>query len=125
MLRYVPKATVMKTLSTKATGVLLLCAISTLLSHSAHCAEIRIMCPGAYVDALMELSPGFEGTTKHKLIIVRDGPINIANRTRAGELVDIVILPDNALNELIKEGYIASGSTRPLARSSIGMAVRA
>lgn len=105
-------------------AVLLVFAVGNLLSHSAHCAEIRIMCPGAYVDVLTELAPGFELTAKHKVIIVRDGPTNIPNRIRSGEVVDIVILPDDALNELTRDGYIASRSCRPLARSGIGMAVR-
>lgn len=111
----------MKTLSLTSKAVLLLFA----LSHSGHCAEIQIMCPGAYVDVLMEVSPSIERTTKQKIIIVRDGPTNIPNRMRAGEIVDIVILPDDALTELIKDGYIANSSRRPLARSGIGMAVRA
>jgi molybdate transport system substrate-binding protein len=34
-------------------------------------------------------------------------------------------LPEDALNELITDGYIANSGNRPLARSSIGMAVRA
>ena len=72
-----------------------------------------------------ELAPGLERTTKHKVIIIRDGPSNIPNRMRAGEAVDVVILPDDALNELIREDYITNSSRRPLAKSSIGMAVRA
>lgn len=115
----------MKTLSMTSKGVLFVFAVSNVVSHSAHCAEIRIMCPGAYVDVLTELAPRFELTTKHQVIIVRDGPTNIPNRMRAGEAVDIVILPDDALNELSRDGYIAKNSGRPLARSGIGMAIRA
>src|SRR4051794_16545766 len=105
--------------------VLFLLAVSNLVLHSADSAEVRIMCPGAYVDVLTELTPGLERTTKHKVIIIRDGPSNIPSRMRAGEAVDVVILPDEALNELISEHRITSSSRRPLAKSSIGMAVRA
>jgi molybdate transport system substrate-binding protein len=115
----------MKALFMTSKAVLLVFAVSNLLPHPAHCAEIRIMCPGAYVDVLTELAPGLELTTKHKGIIVRDGPTNIPNRMRAGEAVDIIILPEDALNELIRDGYIANSGRSPLARSSIGMAVRA
>jgi molybdate transport system substrate-binding protein len=114
----------MNTLSLTSKAIFLF-AISNLISHSADCAELRIMCPGAYVDVLTELTPALERTTKHKVIIIRDGPSNIPNRMRAGEAVDVVILPDEALNELISEHHITNGSRRPLAKSGIGMAVRA
>jgi hypothetical protein len=97
-------------------AVLLVFAVSNLLPYSAHCAEIRIMCPGAYVDVLTELAPALELTTKHKVTIVRDGPTNILNRVRAGEAVDIIILPEDALNELFRDGYIANSGRRPLAK---------
>ncbi len=42
-----------------------------------------------------------------------------------GEAVDVVILPDAALEQLITEGLVVAGSRVALARSAIGMAVRA
>jgi molybdate transport system substrate-binding protein len=106
----------------------LLLLTSHLLSHSGNCAEIRIMSSGAYADALMRLAPEFERTMHHKVIVVTTsmgvGPKYIPNRVRAGEAVDVVILPDDALNQLIRDGHIASGSRLPLATSSIGMAVK-
>jgi molybdate transport system substrate-binding protein len=115
----------MKTLCTISNRVLLLFAASNLLSQWADCAEIRIMCPGAYIDVLTKLTPGIERTTKHKIVVLRDGPANIPHRVRLGEAVDIVILPDDVLNTLMSDDYIRNSSRRPLARSRIGMAVRA
>jgi len=114
-----------KTLSMSSGTLFLLFGISNVLSYSVHCAEIKIMCPGAYVDVLTELTPGFERATNRKVFAVRDGPSNIFNRIRGGEAADIIILPDDSINELIRDGYIAKSGRRQLAKSGIGMAVRA
>src|SRR4051812_3590881 len=105
--------------SHSANCALLLVAVS-LLPQSANCDEITILYPGAYADIVSELVPDFEHATNHKIISVRDGPSNIPNRMRAGQPADIVILPDDTLNELIRDGYISANSRIPLAKSSIG-----
>jgi len=108
---------------------LILIAGTHLVPSTAHCAEMRVMCSGAFADALIALIPQFERTTHHKIITVTTsmglGPQSIPNRVRNGESVDVVILPDDALNQLITESRIAAGSRTPLATSRIGMAVRA
>jgi len=43
----------------------------------------------------------------------------------AGEWCDLAVLPRRELDDLIEKGMIASGSTVDLARSAIGLAVRA
>src|SRR4051812_10323090 len=75
---------IMNTLSLISKTIFLF-GVGIIASHSANSAEVRIMCPGAYVDILTELTPGLERTTKHKVIIIRDGPGNIPNRVRAEE----------------------------------------
>ena len=54
-----------------------------------------------------------------------DAPDSIPSRLQRGEPVDVVILAAPALDELIKQGRVVSGSRVDLVRSSIGMAVRA
>jgi molybdate transport system substrate-binding protein len=49
----------------------------------------------------------------------------IPNRIARGEAVDVVILPEAGLDELIARGLVERGSKVPVARSAIGMAVRA
>ena len=53
------------------------------------------------------------------------GENSIPNRLRRGEPVDVVIVADGVLVGLIKDGLIMAESYTPLARSAIGMAVRA
>ena len=53
------------------------------------------------------------------------GSDSIPSRLERGEAVDVVIVADDALNELIKNGRVLADSRVALARSGIGMAVRA
>ncbi len=91
--------------------------------------EIRVMTSGAFTAAYLELIPQLELVTKRKIVTAATsmgtGPDSIPSRLQRGEAVDVVIVADAALVELIKGGRILAESRTPLARSSIGMAVRA
>jgi len=113
---------------TSRTAVMVVASIQ-LLSGSARGAEIRVMTSGAFAAAYLKLSPEFERTTKTKIVTavtsIGVGPDYIPNRLRRGEPVDVVILPDATLDEMIEDGKVIAGSRVALARSAIGMAVRA
>src|SRR5262245_15368218 len=91
--------------------------------------EIRAMTSGAFTAAYLELIPQLELLTKKKLVTVATsigtGETSIPNRLRRGEPVDVVIVADAVLVGFIKDGLIIAESHTPLARSAIGMAVRA
>ena len=91
--------------------------------------EIRVMTSGAFTAAYLELIPQLELLTKKKLVTaatsIGTGENSIPNRLRRGELVDVVIVADAVLVGFIKDGLIMAESHTPLARSAIGMAVRA
>jgi molybdate transport system substrate-binding protein len=91
--------------------------------------SIRVMTSGAFTAAYFELIPRLELLTKKKLVTaatsIGTGENSIPNRLRSGEPVDVVIVADGVLIGFIKEGLIRAESHTPLARSAIGMAVRA
>src|SRR5215813_5327861 len=91
--------------------------------------EIRVMTSGAFTAAYLELIPRLELLTQKKLITaatsIGTGETSIPNRLRRGEPVDIVIVADGVLLGFIKDGLIVADTHTPLARSAIGMAVRA
>jgi ABC-type molybdate transport system substrate-binding protein len=89
-------------LSMTSQAVLLISVMSNLPSHSADCADITIICPGAYVDVLTEVSPRFERTTKPRSLSYETDPA--ISLMRAGEVFAVVILPDDAIYELIRRG---------------------
>ena len=91
--------------------------------------EIRVMTSGAFTAAYLALVPRLEILTKKKLVTaatsIGTGENSIPNRLRRGEPVDIVIVADAVLLGFIKDGLIIADSYAPIARSAIGIAVRA
>jgi molybdate transport system substrate-binding protein len=100
-----------------------------LFAGAAYADEITVMTSGAFTAAYRELIPRFERATKDKIVTAATsmgtGADSIPSRLQRGEPVDVVIVADAALNELIKDGRVVAGSRVALARSGIGMAVRA
>ena len=91
--------------------------------------DLRVMTSGAFTAAYLELVPRLELVTKKKLVTAATslgtGETSIPNRLRRGEPVDVVIVADAVLVGFIKEGLIIAESYARVARSIIGMAVRA
>jgi molybdate transport system substrate-binding protein len=87
------------------------------------------MTSGAFTAAYLELIPPLELLTQKKFVTlatsIGTGESSIPNRLRRGETVDVVIVADGVLLGFIKDGLVIAESHTPLARSAIGMAVRA
>jgi len=87
------------------------------------------MTSGAFTAAHLALIPQVERLTKKTIVTVTTsvgtGEFSIPNRLKRGEIADIVIVSDELLRQLIDEGLVLAEGRTPLARSSIGLAVRA
>ena len=107
----------------------LLVASLLLLVRSASADEIRVMTSGSFTAAYLELIPQCERATRNTLVTVTTtigtGLAFIPSRLQRGEPADVVIVDDAALLQMIKDGLVVADSRTDLARSSIGMAVRA
>jgi molybdate transport system substrate-binding protein len=95
-----------------------------------HADEIKVMTSGAFTAAYLKLAPRFEVSTHHKIVTafgasMGDAPGSIPSRLQRGEPADVVILAAPALDNLIQQGKVVSGSRVDLVRSAIGIAVRA
>ena len=92
-------------------------------------SDIRVMTSGAFTAAFLDLIPQLELVTQNKIVVAATsmgtGPNSIPSRVQRGEPVDVVIMADAAIVNLINEGKLLAESHIALARSSIGMAVRA
>jgi len=91
--------------------------------------EFRVMTSGAFTAAHLELIPQLERITKKKVVTastsIGTGENSIPNRLKRGEVVDIVIVAEHVLRQFIEEGLVLSEGHERVARSVIGMAVRA
>jgi molybdate transport system substrate-binding protein len=112
-----------------AIGLALLAA-ATLAAGSASAAEVKVMISGGFSAAYRELLPEFERSTHNSVTTAAgpsmgDTPQAIPNRLARGEPADVLIMVSGALDDLIKLGKVVSDSRIDLARSKIGMVVRA
>ena len=88
-------------------------------------AGINVLCSNSSHAVMDELVPAFERASGHKVSIGYDTAILTLSRIKGGETADAVILNAPAIDELTKQGRIAAGSRRTLARCGVGIAVRA
>jgi molybdate transport system substrate-binding protein len=107
-----------------------LAIVAVLVSPAATFAQVNVIISGGFSAAYRELLPEFERTSSIKVTTssggsVGSGPNTIGGQLRRGVPADVVILAREGLAELIAEGRIAKGTDVDLARSIIGMVVRA
>jgi molybdate transport system substrate-binding protein len=101
-----------------------------LLSGAASAADVHVMISAGFYGVYAELGPAFERASGHRLVTTRgpsmgDSPEAIPTRLTRGETADVVILDGGAADELAKRGLVRADSKVVLARSLIGMVVRA
>jgi len=121
----------MKTLSIASRTVALVAASIIVFAGMAFGVEIRVLVSGSFSAAYLELVPEFQRATGHTVVTIGPAPssgtspTSIPGRLQRGEPVDVVIMVGDALEGLVKQGKIAAGTRVDLARSGIGVAVRA
>jgi molybdate transport system substrate-binding protein len=98
--------------------------------RAADAADIRVMISAGFYEVYSELAPAFERASGCHLITTRgpsmgDSPEAIPTRLARGEAADVIILDSGAADELGKRGLVRADSKVELARSLIGMVVRA
>jgi molybdate transport system substrate-binding protein len=96
-----------------------------LLAGAAHTAEIKVLSTQATEDAYKELVPQFEKATGHKVTTVFTGTVGANKRLADGESYDMLIMSSTSIDEHLKSGKLAAGSRVDLARSGVGVAVKA
>jgi molybdate transport system substrate-binding protein len=101
-----------------------------LLFPSVSFAQVKVIISGGFTAAYRELLPEFERTSGITVTTtaggsVGNGPNTIGAQVRRGVPADVVILAREGLKDLIDEGRIVRGTDVDLARSVIGMIVRA
>ena len=87
--------------------------------------EIKVLSSIATREAYLELVPQFERASGHSVSTTWSGTTAIMQRMAAGERYDLVMISSSELEELTRQGKIVAGSRADLAKSGIGIAVRA
>src|SRR5262245_57832890 len=108
-----------------------LATAAALLTAGAACAaNVQVMISAGFYGAYAELVPAFERASGHRVVTTRgpsmgDSPEAIPTRLGRGEPADVVIMDGASADELAKRGVVRADSKVELARSLVGMVVRA
>ncbi len=92
--------------------------------------ELVVLSSGGFTPAFRALAPGYTAMTGNTTRLVLGASMGatataIPNRLARGEPADVLLMVGAALATLLADGRAVQGSRIDLARSSIGMAVRA
>jgi molybdate transport system substrate-binding protein len=108
----------------------LITAAVLLFAGSAEAAVVKVVSSGGFAAAYKALAPEFERATGNTLVTswgpsMGNTPDAVPTRIQRGEPIDVVIMVGYALGDLVNGGKVIADSRVDLARSSIGVAVRA
>jgi molybdate transport system substrate-binding protein len=115
-------------LNARARQLIALAAL--LITSAASAADLQVMISAGFYGVYSELGPAFERVDGHRLVTTRgpsmgDSPEAIPARLARGEAADVVILDGAVVDELGRKGLVRADSKIELARSLIGVVVRA
>ena len=96
-----------------------------LFAGAVHAAEIRVLSTRATEQAYRELVAQFEKASGHKVTTVFTGTLDANKRLAAGETYDLLIMSAPSIEEHIKAGKVVAGSRVDLAKSGVGVGVKA
>jgi len=96
-----------------------------ILTGMAGAAEIKVLSTQATEEAYRELVPQFEKVSGHKVTTVFTGTLDANKRLAAGETYDLLIMAGPSIDEQIKNGKVVPGSRVDIAKSGVGVGVKA
>jgi molybdate transport system substrate-binding protein len=91
---------------------------------TSEAAEIKLLCANGMREVVQDLGPKFERATGHTLAVSFATLGAIVDRVQKGETADLVTLPRQGIERLVKDGKADGGTVAVLARAGIGVIVR-
>jgi molybdate transport system substrate-binding protein len=95
------------------------------LPAGAGAADIKVLSTGNMQSILGALTSDFEGATGHKLVIEYGSTTKMKARIEAGDAADLTINERYVLDDLLKQSRVEAGTLTDVARSPLGVGVRA
>ena len=107
-------------------GRTLLLALFTLLAAApVEAAEIQVLSTVGMQPATLELFKQFEAATGHKIAVTYGLAAVLKTKFLEGAPADVLILTAPIIEDLAKQGKVVTESRKDVARSGVGLAVKA
>ncbi len=103
---------------------LLVTALFLIAPRAAPAAEIKVLAAGAVRAALQEITPAFERSEHHRLVLTYGTAGTLSSQLANGASADVVILPAEGVAQAEAHGWVQRGTRRNLVHVGIGVAVR-
>src|SRR5215468_8656668 len=99
-------------------------AFGLLVAATAQAADVRVISAGAVKSIVTDLVPIYEKETGNK-VVMEFGPMGFVRQKLASEPADVVIMSDTVIEDTIAKGGVEAGSRTDIARTGMGVGVRA
>ena len=93
--------------------------------RSANAAEIRVLCSNGLKAVFEELAPQFERASGHKVNVTFGLAAGFKQQIDMGTAFDVAILTPALIDELIKSGKMSADARSVIARTGLGIMIRA
>jgi molybdate transport system substrate-binding protein len=90
----------------------------------AEATELKVLSAIGMQGVMEDLGPKFERATGHTLAINFDTLGGVVKRVQGGETADVIVIPQQGIDIVVKDGKAAAGNVTVVAQSGIGLAVR-
>ena len=109
----------------KVQGIAAALLLSGLGATMANAVEITVLSTQATEQAYREMIPQFEKATGNTVKITYTGTLDAKKRIAAGEFFDLLIMASPEIESFLASGTLAPGSRVDLAKSGVGIGVKA
>src|SRR5215470_19798352 len=94
------------------------------LPRTARAVELKVLSGSGVQPAMIEIIPGFEQSSGHKVTFDYGTVGGMADRVQKGEAADVIIASGPQIEVLEKQGKVVGGSRADLAKTGVGIFVR-
>ncbi len=93
-------------------------------STNADAVEVQMLSANGMREVMEDIGPKFERVTGHNLAIEFGTLRVIVNRVLDGAMADVVVIPQEGIDRLVRDGKANASTATLLARSGIGVIIR-
>jgi molybdate transport system substrate-binding protein len=94
-------------------------------SAAAYAAEIHVLCSLGLKSVVEELVPQFERTSGHKVVVEYGLAAQFKQQIEGGKDFDLTVLTPAMIDDLIKQSRVAADTRAVIARTGLGLMIRA